>query len=293
MPGEMRLHPSAPTFDFGGLPIETIGAANGVIGAITQAHALTDTELERLRSAYSSIGDFLVEDDFFGNHAVEVHPQGSLLIGTTTRAHGRREIDVDLVLLLRRGVEVSLPCNVLLDRIHSTLKVYARRHDLVIERKRRCVQLQYSNQMHADITPVVQFPRIHGLHGQLFGLVPDADLSRYVGTNPKGYGRWFADAAAITPSFSSRIALDSVAKADIVPLPSVQIFDRLLCRIVQLLKIHRNFIFAAQPEVAPPSVVITTLAAQAYLHVYQYGFASPLDLVAAIWQAMPSFISRE
>jgi hypothetical protein len=44
--------------------------------------------------------------------------------------------------------------------------------------------------------------------------------------------------------------MDSVTRAEVTPLPDAQeVFDRLLCRLVQLLKLHRNVAFGvAQAE---------------------------------------------
>jgi hypothetical protein len=118
--------------------------------------------------------------------------------------------------------------------------------------------------MHADVAPVVHHPRHFGLHGETYGLIPDRDLERYVGTNPKGYGRWFESLAALMPAFTQRDALVELAKADVVPLPSHAVFDRLLSRIVQLFKIHRNNFFVKHNDLCPPSIFVTTLVAHAY-----------------------------
>ncbi|SHL21681.1 hypothetical protein SAMN05192548_10785 [Paraburkholderia terricola] len=59
-------------------------------------------------------------------------------------------------------------------------------------------------------------------------------------------------------------AMDSVREADIVPLPKARdVFDRLLCRCVQVIKLHRNFRFGPQSgtvDLRPTSGFITTLA---------------------------------
>jgi len=47
-------------------------------------------------AGYESIGEFLSEHPFFGRLTVEVHPQGSMAIGTT-KPEGKAQFDVDLV----------------------------------------------------------------------------------------------------------------------------------------------------------------------------------------------------
>lgn len=272
---------------------ESVSIVSGAIVAITDAHALTETQRDRLTSAYESIGQFLAEHPTLGGVTVEVHPQGSMLIGTSTRPEGRTEMDVDLVLLLKPGVQDQINCRQLLDVVHQAMCEYAKRHDLGIEQKRRCVQLQYADEMHADVTPVVHSPKLLGPHGDTFGLVPDRELSRYMGTNPKGYGLWVNAVATRKPLFGKRVAvMDALAKAEVAPLPSIEIFDRLLARIIQILKIHRNKYFAQMPDLAPPSVVITTTAVQSYLAALGDTFDTPLDLMMRMWRDMPTYIQR-
>jgi hypothetical protein len=273
------------------LSTETVATAVGVLAAITDAHALTKTQRERLQSAYESIGAFLAEHADFKDVTIEVHPQGSMLIGTTTRPEGKIEIDIDLVVLLIQGYHTQVPCKELLTRLLSALKEYAEQHDLRIQPKRRCVQLQYTGEMHADTTPVVYDPQARP-YGRTHSLVPDRELLQYLSTNPKGFAAWFEDAAARMPSFSLFRALkDLSARADVVPLPSAAIFNRLLARIVQIFKIHRNIYFA-QRDFCPPSAFLTTIIVQGYIAALRHGFDSPLDLILHIWQAMPNHIDR-
>lgn len=268
------------------LSVESVGAIAGVLAAITDAHSLTTTERERLESAYKGIGAFLSEDPVFKDVMVRVHVQGSMLIGTTTRPEGDAEMDVDLVMLLLQGLERHVSCINLLNAAQKSLELYAERHDLKAKRKCRCIQMQYAGQMHADVTPVVQNPLAFTLYGRHHGLVADRDLSRYHGTNPEGYGLWFSEAAARAPSFLLRRELEVLAKAEVTPLPPLAVFDRLLSRIIQLLKIHRNIMFRDNPGAAPTSTFITTITTKAYIAALDQQFASPLDLVFHVWSDM-------
>ena len=45
------------------LSTSAVATATGVVAAITNAHALTKTERERLESAYKAIAEHLAEDD--------------------------------------------------------------------------------------------------------------------------------------------------------------------------------------------------------------------------------------
>ena len=272
-----------------------LAGVSGAIAAITNEHTLTETQHARLRRAYEGIGAFLSEHPRLGGVTVEVHPQGSLLTGTTVRPRRGLEMDVDLVLLLKPGTDARFSCRQLLDETHQAMREYAQRYGLGIERKRRCVQMKYVDEMHADVTPVVHTPRLVEFHGSTFGLVPDRELLRYMGTNPKGYGHWFNDAATTRPRFLGKrmVVMDSMAKAGVLPLPSMEIFERFLPRMIQLLKIHRNDHFARDVDLAPPSVVISTTATHAYIDAVQEEFETPLDLVFRIWRDMPRYIERQ
>ena len=276
------------------LSSQSVATATGVLAAITNAHALTETERERLKSAYEVLGTHLTEHDAFKNVTLEVHPQGSMLLGTTTRPEGKIEIDVDLVVLLVQRLNERIDCAALLSALYDVVKEHTDRHDLDIQLKRRCVQIEYAGSMHADATPIVHSPHAYDRYGDTYAVVPDRDLSRYLGTNPRGYGKWFSEAAALMPTFRMHRAMaELTAKADVTPLPSLEVFDRLLARIVQLFKIHRNICFADNNDFCPPSCFITTLVAHAYRRMLQYTFDSPLDLILTIWQDMPTYIQRE
>ena len=276
------------------LSTSAVATATGVVAAITNAHALTKTERERLESAYKAIAEHLAEDDEFKHVTIEVHPQGSMLLGTTTRPEGKIEIDVDLVVLLVQRLHERVDCSTLLSALFHVIKEHTDRYKLGIKLKRRCVQIEYAGAMHADATPVVHCPHAYDRYGATCALVPDRDLSRYLGTNPKGYGQWFSEVAARTPTFTMyRAIAELTAKADIIPMPSLEVFDRLLSRIVQLFKIHRNICFADNTDFCPPSVFITTLIVHAYRRALQHTFTSPLDLILAIWQDMPAYIDRQ
>lgn len=131
--------------------------------------------------------------------------------------------------------------------------------------------------------------------GDTHGLIPDRELRLFDSTNPRGYAKHFDFAAAISPNFTAEVrfaeALDSIAKAEFAPLPNAsEVFDRLLCRLVQLLKLHRNVAFGAAQagqDMAPSSVFLTTLAAMAYAVEAPQPHDSPLELLLDIVERMP------
>jgi hypothetical protein len=83
-------------------------------------------------------------------------------------------------------------------------------------------------------------------------------------------------------------------RADVAPFPVHGAAKGILRRTVQLLKRHRDVHFVdVVDEVAPISIIITTLAAQSYEYcVKNFSFDSELDLLIATIRAMPHFIDK-
>ena len=84
--------------------------AFGVLEAIARSHEPTQTMFEQLESAYQSTGEFVADSIEFKDALIEIHPQGSRAIGTTTRPTAHTEIDIDLVARLQIQTLPS-PCD--------------------------------------------------------------------------------------------------------------------------------------------------------------------------------------
>jgi hypothetical protein len=275
--------------------------------AIATAFEPTASQLQALERAYNATGEYLIECSEFDGLVVQVHAQGSRQMGTIVRPmDARREgFDIDLVVRLA-GAALSHfggpgGPDLLLERLFTALNRYAERHGLGIERWERCVTLIYAGGMRADFAPIIDDP-LHALpHGEHHGRIPDRDRSTYLSTNPKGYCLGFDTAARVAPVFRLSEALtatlDSVRKADLVPLPdATEVFARLLSRFVQLGKVHRNMSFAvlkSDSNLAPTSVFLTSLFAKAYSLLAPQPHDGPLDLFFDIVELMPTLFERD
>lgn len=275
-----------------------------LVDVIASAHEPTQTQLAALERSYHSTGEFLAECSAFGSSLVQVHPHGSRQLGTIVRPRdsSREGFDIDLIVRLKKEsiltYEGTLGPARLLNDLHTALSTYARRHDLKLVRWERCVTLEYAGNMSADIAPVIDAPLYTGAYGETHGLIPDRELRRFNPTNPKGYVKFFDSAASISPLFTTFevFASDQAKRADVVPLPDAQeVFDRWLCRLVQLLKLHRNVAFgrsSGAADVAPASVFLTTLATMAYAIEASRPHTSPLTLLLDIVDRMPTLFTR-
>ncbi len=189
----------------------------------------------------------------------------------------------------------------LLNNLFAALERYANAHGLRIQRWERCVTLEYADSMFADIAPIIDEPSIVSIYGDTLGRIPDRKLHIYDKTNPKGYARAFDKAAAISPNFTSSLefteAFEAETRANVTPLPvAEEVFNRLLSRLVQMLKLHRNVAFGTavgtSADLAPSSVFVTTLAAAAYAVQAPLPHHSPLELLLDIVETLPVYFER-
>ncbi|BEP67642.1 MULTISPECIES: nucleotidyltransferase [unclassified Variovorax] len=277
-----------------------------LVDAIGRLHEPTSTQLDALESSYRSTGEFLAECTEFRGELHEIHAHGSRQLGTLIRPmdESREGFDIDLIARLRKTAMLKYegpngPVR-LLDDLFAALGRYATAHGLRIHRWERCVTLEYAGGMFADIAPVIDSPSLFGIYGDTLGRIPDRQKHLYDLTNPRGYARGFDKAAAISPTFTSTLDFAEASmerRADVAPLPdSQEVFNRLLCRLVQLLKLHRNVSFglaaSGASDVAPSSIFITTLAAAAYTALAPRPHDSPLDLLLEIVETLPDYFER-
>jgi hypothetical protein len=262
----------------------------------------TESQLQTLERSYQSTSEFLVNCPEFKGHLEEIHPHGSRQLGTMTRPLRNKEgFDVDLVARLNRTAwhvySSEGGATKLINCLHGAVQRYADQHGLKLLRWERCVTLEYADGMCADIAPIIDQPHPSALHGHYHGVIPDRQLRSFHPTNPRGFSRLFSDIAAITPVFYG-IALDSVVeatrKADIAPLPSTDVFGRLLCRLIQLMKLHRDAAFSTESlkKLRPSSVLITALAANSYKLRAQVPHSDQLDLLLDIIRTMPTQVNK-
>lgn len=263
----------------------------------------TQNQLDTLERSYNSTGDFLVNCEEFRGQLEEIHPHGSRAIGTMTRPLRAKEgFDIDLVASLNRTAWAvySGPggATILLNRLHAAVTRYASQHSLKLHRWERCVTLEYADGMCADIAPVIEMPHHAAMHGETHGMIPDRELRGFHPTNPRGFTRLFGNIAAISPLFTATEALDEVfadvRKADIVPLPDPDVFGQLLCRLIQVMKLHKGIAFdkATLADLAPSSIFITALAANSYQAKARIPHRDQLGLLLDVIRTMPTMITR-
>jgi hypothetical protein len=187
-----------------------------------------------------------------------MYAQGSMRIGTTVMPFGHAEHDLDFV------CEFNVPSSTfesplrLLKLVIARLKqndVYAQ----LMEAKNRCVRLNYANEFHMDILPACP----DAVNGNSCLMVPDRESHWWKPSNPNGYAEWFEQRCELVLAVMAERA-SIFAKAEPIPAQEATWQKATLKRAVQLLKRWRDVRYQKHPEVAPISMVLTTLAAQTY-----------------------------
>lgn len=94
--------------------------------------------------------------------------------------------------------------------------------------------------------------------------MPDRESRWWKPSNPKGYADWFEQRCELAMQFQMAESARLVSKAEPIPDQEAAEDKATLKRAVQLLKRWRDIRYEKQPDVAPISMVLTTLAALSY-----------------------------
>lgn len=212
---------------------------------------LTSAQYEDATKKYGSIGRWLADPSSpLYRYAPDIHPQGSMSLGTTIRPWRGEEFDLDVVCQLNGcdGQAAAAVYELVARRLrdHGTYR-------LILEPRNRCLRINYAGNFHLDIIPACP------VVGTTIK-VPDRELAAWISSNPVGHAEWFFKRCQFRRILEKR-AFDAVIR----PLPS-QVpaeYKYPLQRAVQLLKRHRDSFFDGNPNAAR-SILLTTLAAQVY-----------------------------
>lgn len=222
-----------------------------VLDEVGRELQITPTQFARAESAYLSVGAWLSkEGSSLALYDPEIYPQGSMALRTTVRPLHGDEFDLDLVSELHGWKGSAM-------EIHKAVGDRLAEHgeyEKMLEGKKRCWRLNYSGEFHLDALPGREAAKGPGNAIE----VPDRELGDWKPSNPKDYVAWF-DAQA-------RPYYEAVEARKQAPLPAPQPGDARdpLRRAVQLMKRHRDVRFDGNPDSAPRSIVLTTLAAKHY-----------------------------
>ena len=239
---------------------------------------------EAAERSYKAVGNWLCRDASCVRRAdPKIYIQGSFRLGTAIRPISDSEdYDVDLVCELSLS-KTELTQARLKALLGGELKAYAEAHQMdEPEEGRRCWTQHYADeaQFHVDTLPAL----LDAAHQRMLlgrrGLstkwtetaiaITDRDhlnfrqiTEDWPHSNPKGYAKWFH--SKMREIFEARrLALALEARASVEDIPDYRVRTPLQSAI-QILKRHRDMMFIEQPDDKPISIIVTTLAAHAYL----------------------------
>jgi hypothetical protein len=242
---------------------------------------IPDDVYQRAVARYSALGAWL--SDYWDASPDDgiVYPQGSFRLGTVVQpVNPADNYDIDLV--CRRDISKTSTTQAALKAdcgigIASYIATAPDGTPTASEGK-RCWTLDYPREpFHIDVLPAI--PNADGKPNAI--LLTDRELRAWQHSNPIDYAAWFHG----TMRSEFLRARELVAKRmDIADVPAWRV-KTTLQRTVQALKRHRDLYFAENPDDKPASIIVTTLAALAYI-----GGGALYEVLAAVSSKMPDLI---
>jgi hypothetical protein len=227
---------------------------------VCESLQLSPTQHQKAEDRYQAIANVIsaANSPFFCWDS-SLYPQGSMRLRTTVKPIDTPH-DLDLVCEFDVSHELVNPMALLDDmfKLFSDHGVYGG----MVERKNRCVRIEYKDEFWLDILPACR----DDYNGGTCVQVPDRDRRSWKPSNPVAYAVWFKNASRrIIVKFSDSRRELIIAEAAVEPLPALQATEEktMLQLVVQLLKRWRD-VHYANSEYPPISIVLTTLAADLY-----------------------------
>jgi hypothetical protein len=262
---------------------------------------------EKAAARHRSLGEWLQrKESKVARFNPDIRPQGSFRFGAVVPPIRKGEAyDLDNVCLLRKLTKTDHTQEQLKELYGDEIKGYAKANSMIapVNEHNRCWRLQYADEVefHLDTLPCVS-EDVAVVQRIVSAGVP-LDLARravaitdrrhpyyrqitsdWLSSNPRGFAAWFEQRAALG---LRRALAEGKARAVIEDVPPYE-WKTTLQRSIQILKRHRDVIFLEAPDLAPISMIITNLAAQAY--------EGEPDLATAlkdIVEKMPDFVRSE
>lgn len=250
---------------------------------LIEAIQVPDSKYEAANRTFNSICDWMQRPASTLREAhIESYLQGSFRLGTAIRPTTEDDdYDLDIVVALKFK-KSSISQAQLKYNLGVEVKAYSKAHSMSRPSDaRRCWTQDYADgsQFHVDILPAI--PDQQGLQEKLVsrGLQTDFVESsiaitdqknvnyrtlswNWPNSNPKGFAAWFeARMGGTLQRRKEAIALTESRAVEDIPTYRARVP---LQKAVQLLKFHRDRMFADDPDDRPISIIITTLAAKAY-----------------------------
>ncbi len=256
---------------------------------------------EQAAERYQAIGVWLNRaDSALRAYSPEVYSQGSFRIGTAVNP-----IDAD------QGYDLDFVCALGLPKTTQTqhqvknsvgteIRGYAAAHGIQapVDEKKRCWRLDYADHVnfHVDVLPALPDDRdfveslisvgvAPSLAEHTVAITDNTDANYDILTadwprsNPRGFALWFESVMRPAALQYLRSLVTTGAYREVEDIPAYR-WKTPLQHVIQILKRHRDVMFAKDPDLGPISMIITTLAARAY--------GNQQDLLSALQEVVTS-----
>lgn len=262
---------------------------NIILETILDIIDIPPSAYEKANQRYKDLADwFGRQESRCAKHSPSIYPQGSFRLGTVIRPlRPEDEYDLDMGTHLLEGISKSTHTQKFLkDLVGGELEAYrkARQIQQELEEKHRCWTLSYEDKIRFHLDAVPSIPEDENSRSMIkqavfesgsnenlasnivkhAGAITDnrhADYARITNawkvSNSEGYALWFESRME-----QSRVLLEKKA-AEVAPIPTAE-RKTPLQRCIQLLKRHRDVMYAQHGDHKPISIILTTLAAHAY-----------------------------
>lgn len=269
---------------------------NYALSVLAKRVGITQAQSETCATHFRGITEFLNNSEL-QRFKPKLRIQGSNRLGTAIRSIRNDEgFDVDIVCELQLIPANWTPKMVkeAIGKIFLESKLYG---ELIEEKQggKRCWTIQFKDGIHADVLPAVVNDEYYKIAGEEyfdsyeeFGIritdktiLPDyyqeTDRSKWLLSNPIGFAEWFfAQARYHEAKHKSNMRM---MRASIEPFPKWSNNPLVLQDIIKLLKRHRDVMFKDRDK-KPISMIITVLAAKAYIQAPVGNLLNTLDFVA-------------
>ena len=248
-------------------------AVDSLLAEVAIRIQLSKTNYDKAVSRYMAISEWIERDGSLLKDRVQVfYPQGSMAIGATIASKLRTdEFDIDVAAQLDLPRLVS-PTDALDGLFEAINGEPGSRYYGMAERKTRCVTVNYRDDMHLDVTPMLRRPRITERESWIFHQRPETprDHGERLIANPYGFAEWFKDNTPLDSDFArifegraSQYESLLLKSADSEPVPPHEPpFGKSRSVVVlQLLKRWRNVQYDTRDGRRPPSIMIAKLVA--------------------------------
>ncbi len=269
---------------------------NAVLMAILHEIDLPDTARQKAEARYKGLGEWFGKPgQRCSSYSPRIYPQGSFRLGTVVRPLSEDdEYDLDMGCRLERGITKRTHTQKeVKNMVRQDLEAYrvANQIQTPLDEKNRCWRLSYQDEVGFHLDAVPSIPEDAAFRAALaIGMVATGipselanGIAHHAGgitdknhpgypvitpswrvSNSEGYARWF-ESRIRQRSFrapSQTLVIEGKSKVEELPAST---WKSPLQQAIQILKRHRDVAFKDDRDRQPISIIITTLAAHAYV----------------------------